>query len=335
MNTTNGSDADRKIGAFIDFLAALDKSDTKTIWAKVMSEKAAIKRTGHTIATQRKTITGYRNAIRERLGTTHPALKYMNLSIDDMEDLREDYKQRVSESHGNLRPVDCEALVATATAIIRDPAKAGHPMRVAAALLLLTGRRVTEVLKTGEFMAGDKKRTLQFCGQLKQSDSADDAPYTIPVLADPALVLSAIDYLRTVADCSEIDNQKVNARYSKYVNAAVADLFADAKGGRLMPKDLRAIYATAAYAWYAPVTVSLNAYVARILGHSPLDLITSLSYVKFYPLGEKRAFVSDVRWSLDVAIALQEDALEAETNPVTQGYIRERIASLEAVAEAT
>jgi hypothetical protein len=55
--------------------------------------------------------------------------------------------------------------------------------------------------------------------------------------------------------------------------------------------ELRKVYATTAYAWYCPSAVSMNAYFARILGHSPLDLFTALSHVQFNPVGQKRCFV--------------------------------------------
>lgn len=37
----------------------------------------------------------------------------------------------------------------------------------------------------------------------------------------------------------------------------------------------------------------MSAYFARILGYSPLDLYTSMSYVLFYPVGQKREFLHD------------------------------------------
>jgi hypothetical protein len=57
----------------------------------------------------------------------------------------------------------------------------------------------------------------------------------------------------------------------------------------MMPKDLRAAYATIAWEWFAPPHIAQSAYNARILGHSELDLVTVQSYIDFYPLGHKRS----------------------------------------------
>lgn len=337
-----------RIPDFIASLREIPSSEKNRIWAACMGEKSVLRnaeylergsnrRVKFTVSAIRRAITDYRNAIREALGNNHHALSVMRLSVDDAESLRVDYLETISETHTNLRQVDCQELAEIATALVSDPASK-KPMEVAAGLLLLTGRRVTEVLKTGVFTAGPKKRTLTFAGQLKKekagSEPIETPPYVIPVLCDPKLILAAIEWLRRAAPCGDITERGVNDRYSKVINAAVKTHFTDAKKGALMPKDLRAIYATTAYGWYAPTTISMNAYFARILGHAELDLATSLSYVKFAPTGEKRAFVSDFRWSLDVAIELQRDALEDEADERVKGFILERIATLEAMRES-
>ena len=339
----NVSLADR-LTAFLDRLEAIG-NDRKAAWGLCMAEKGVLKRSGYAVTSIRRTITEYRNAIRYRFGDKNPALEYMYLSLSDMEALREDYRARVAEQHTALRPVDCETLVATAVAIVSN-SEDQHPMRLAAALLLLTGRRpFAELLANGKLTPGDKRRTLTFDGQAKTggAETARLEAYAIPVLATPSVVLAAFSVLRRVADCSDITDtpgitteeisKRVHGRYSKPLNKAVKELFADANGVPLMPKDLRAIYATTAFAWYAPNTSSQNSYFAAVLGHAENDLITGLSYVKFYPTGQKRAFESDLRWSIDAAIVQQYDLLDAEADETKRGYILDKIATLEAIAE--
>jgi hypothetical protein len=178
-----------------------------------------------------------------------------------------------------------------------------------------------------------KPRRAFFVGQAKRREL--EAPdYTIPVLADPKLVLSAMDVLRSRLNTATMTNQNVHDRYSKYVGRAVSRIFADHSGVPLTPSELRKAYATIAYAWYCPSTLSMNAYFARILGHSPLDLYTSMSYVLFYPVGQKHEFLHDHREALRDAIEAQEAALPSESDEKIRGYITERIVSLRELAKA-
>jgi Telomere resolvase len=91
-----------------------------------------------------------------------------------------------------------------------------------------------------------------------------------------------MEVLRSRLNTAAMTNQNVHDRYSKYVGRAVSRIFTDHSGVPLTPSELRKAYATTACAWYCPSTLSMNAYFARILGHSPLDLYTSMSYVLFW-----------------------------------------------------
>jgi len=80
----------------------------------------------------------------------------------------------------------------------------------------------------------------------------------------------------------------------------------------MMPKDLRAAYATIAWEWFAPPHIAQSAYIARILGHSELDLVTVQSYIDFYPLGHKRDFQRAHRAGLRDAINQLAQLTQAE-----------------------
>lgn len=343
-----------RIPDFLRRLDAIGRNNASELWGVCMAEKRVLKGYGYSIGALKRTLTDYRKAITARFGASAPALPFMRLSLEDMEELRDGYRATVTTAHGQLRPIGMDAFLETAEAVLSQ-GDSQHPMRLAAALLFVTGRRTVELFLAGTFRPSPKRRTLVFDGQAKTrgAASAQLEPYEIPVLADPRLVLNAIAQLRrrldeepepgrgrprNTADPRDDDataaRKLVNGRYSKVIGTFSAELFRDGDDAYLTPKDLRAAYATVAYVKYAPATVSMNAYFSRILGHSPLDLITSLSYVKFYPIGEKRAFASDVRWAIDAAIALQEDALEKATDDTTRGYIRERVTQLQAAAAA-
>jgi telomere resolvase len=317
----------RRISGFVARVAAIPTSDqnyTNVLWGTCMAEKRELKRYGYALGSLRRTLTDYRHALRDRFGDDHLALRYIRLSKADVAEMREDYANTVEEQNLNMRPVRLDELVATATKIVRE-AEGRHPAAIAAALALLTGRRVVELLKTGRFSEGTKRRTLIFSGQAKTggSKNARTDPYEIPVHAEPKLLLAAFRILRREFDCTELTNGGVNDRYSKRLSIHANALFADANRTPLTMHELRAVYAIAAYAWLAPVTISPIAYLPRILGHGHGDYTTSHSYWKFHPIGEKRAVVADFRWGIADELVELDDALEDARDET----VRERLAA--------
>jgi hypothetical protein len=113
-----------------------------------------------------------------------------------------------------LRPVDGEDLTDRAIALLDHRA----PLVAAAALMLLTGRRKIAILRTGTLSTitagaaisenAPAENTLIFDGQAKTRGgvSAHTAPYLIPVLAEPQLVLDAF------ARRANLTNEQVHNR---------------------------------------------------------------------------------------------------------------------------
>ncbi len=332
----------RRIPRFMARLAAIPRDEPNRIWGTCMAEKSRLKTyeyeyepnkfTRYTVPTVKNVLTAYRKAVIEELGADHPALEILTLSLKDQEEFRQAGLIQTYDDHTNLRPIDPDKLVGIATELIKIPDDV-HVMTLAAALLMLTGRRFIEIIKLGVFSGATRRRSLVFAGQAKtrNAETAQTEPYVIPVLANPTLILKAIDVLRRRTNVADLDNQKVNGRYSKHLGTHAAQLFHDANRMALIPKELRAAYATTAFAWYCPNGTSMNAYFAAILGHSFLDVVTSVSYIDFYPLAQKRAFVTDHKRALSDAIAAQEIALEAEPDPAKRPFIEERIEMLESL----
>ncbi len=330
-----------RIPLFIDRLRAIPPDEKKRIWGLCMAEKKAIKKyryvdgaelRGYSLSGIKNIFTAYRKAIQEAFGD-HIAIDHFRLTDAEMDEFREDYRVKVSDDHTNLRAIDDEALVAIATEIA-EAAETCDTMELAGALLLLTGRRPVEVLKTGVFLSTPARNHVMFGGQAKRRElETDAANYAIPVLAPPAIVLAAVKALRRREITTNLTNQGVNGRFSKYLGRAVARRFFDKAKTPLQPIELRKVYATISYAWYCPQTVSMNAHFAQVLGHSPLDLFTALSYVQFYPVGQKREFLSDHRNALADAITSQEAAIASEPDATQRGYIVDRVAKLRDLAK--
>lgn len=153
------------------------------------------------------------------------------------------------------------------------------PNRVAAGLLLLTGRRTIEVFQRAEFsVIGD--RTLHFKGQAKakgSSQSRDD--YEIPVLADAYQVLDAFYWLRKNYPCEGLTGQQVNRKVAPNLGKACRSNFPTIQD--CTPHDLRAAYAEICFNFLGQGQTGYNAFFAQILGHSKNDVVTALRYKKF------------------------------------------------------
>jgi hypothetical protein len=168
-----------------------------------------------------------------------------------------------------------------------------NPYDKAVALAFVTGRRMIELFKQGEFEStGDDKR-LKFSGQAKQlktmssvleTDTKDDG-YFIPTLVSAELILKNIKQLREAKNCDGINNRQVNARYCNSCNVASRRFI-----GRKF-HDLRSAYAVVTYHCAQPHKWSQNAWVCTVLGHTNVngsvtyasanveDMHTSLKFV--------------------------------------------------------
>lgn len=234
-----------------------------------------------------------------------------------------------------LSPIDAERLVARASELLESESY----LQRTAAIAALTGRRPVEILKSGEFQLGLDDHTLVFAGQAKTRDAdgrAKDA-YEIPALAHRDKIVDAVAQLRaelsvptkrTERPISELDASELNDRVGKPLRQITQREFG------MTPQELRAAYATIAHARYASERGTFG-YFAEVLGHSPLDEKTGLSYAKYAIRGEERATVRAMeRGRSELLDTLRQQLLEHDANSSSQdqtrGYLQERIARVEA-----
>lgn len=144
--------------------------------------------------------------------------------------------------------------------------------RMAAGLLLATGRRTVEVLKTGNFYLNknqsSKGYVCMFSGQAKEG-LFPGGEYEIPLLAPYWLVKKAFTQVREMYPTDGFTNADVNSSYAPSINAYLK------KSCGLTPHSLRAAYAIMNYALSGKdemgknkKRISLIGYISRILGHS-------------------------------------------------------------------
>ena len=165
--------------------------------------------------------------------------------------------------------IQASELISRCKAILKDTR--ANPFDLAAALALLTGRRMIEIFKCGVFTAVSD-HAVTFSGQAKKGDHEEPPSYEIPVLASPHLINSALATLRAAKDCTALTNRGVNLRYANSANAAARRLL----GNDHHFHTLRGVYAVLAYNACLPHKYSLNAFVAKVLGHAGLG--SSLHY---------------------------------------------------------
>lgn len=359
---------EERIENFLERLAQRKKRDVAGIRALCLGERNFLKnakyvkrgddpkdpeaRTTLSVTRRHKLLTGYRNAIRERFGDDHPALRYMLLSDEEQDARNAVQRATIIDRHGDRRALDVEKYLEAALEVLAKALEPNPPpaLLIAAALIAVTGRRPIEILLTGNLLevppikAGSttdalfdrsvhhaKRWAMIFGGQAKTrgAETARNMPYFIPVLAPPALILEVFEKLRLRYNVQGLTPQEVGNRAWKELGRYAKACFVDHAGEGIKPSELRAAYTTIAYERYAPEKFSWNRYTARILGHSEADIATSFSYDQFYPVGSKRAYDREIHRATRETLEALREQREREADPVKAGYLDEKIKAVE------
>lgn len=173
---------------------------------------------------------------------------------------------------------------------------------------LATGRRMTEICKTGEFKKQDDKKFVIFSGQLKKKDLTDK-PYEIPIIGlDSDELRDVMKRLRAQKDWSKDDNEKVASLTNKRPN----DIFKALFGANVTSEIIRGAYAFIAYRSQKNHLVSEVYYGANILGHKDGDLSTfAMNYMKVYVnMPTNNGDFTDLNKKMDKLIGLFEKFLK-------------------------
>lgn len=234
------------------------------------------------LASLKVPLTAARNLLRVRLAVTeqnswlnprtaqqeHLALKYLNFTDEEWLAINAPSEEALRQRREDPGYVpDPDAIVAKAASLLAN----SYWQDVALGLSVLTGRRVTEILKTGS-LSPETDWTVTFSGQLKKRDVILP-PYEIPTLIRADLVLAAWRRLRTLLDCSGLTKEEVDAQYAPEVRAVATRHFGALVPMRVGHEDqlythlFRCIYGLIAVLHFAPDTVLNLDYMAEIYGH--------------------------------------------------------------------
>jgi hypothetical protein len=144
-----------------------------------------------------------RRTIKDRFGNDHFSLDFFRFSRDESFELNRQ-KQAPARTRqlqqGYLK--DPNAIVAKAVALLDSPEWAD----IACALAVLTGRRLNEILKSGEFEI-KSRWIVTFKGALKRRSESTPLVFDIPVLTTAQRVVKAVQNLRRIIPSDANENQ--------------------------------------------------------------------------------------------------------------------------------
>src|SRR5437667_3882874 len=188
----------------------------------------------------------------------HISLKFLNLSKEDwaarVAPSQEKKEQRLQDRQFLANP---DGVVARAMSLLDS----SHWQDIAVGLACLTGRRATEVLVVGSFTP-HTRYSVTFKGQLKVRDKVMP-PYEIPVLCEAALVLSAVDRMRSLVGDSAVSEDDLSGVADRHFS----ELVPGRAGASLYTHLFRAVYGCLAVFYFCPSRILDAVYLNRVYGH--------------------------------------------------------------------
>jgi hypothetical protein len=217
---------------------------------------------------QRNLMTDVRSAIKSHLGTDHVALETMNFTVEEWTTINDPIAAQVARRNENVVLLDNpDAIVAQAVRMLESREWAD----IAAGLVVLTGRRSSEIMGSAQFQLKSQWSVL-FTGALKRRGEVQRLSFEIPTLTTAERVVKALDKLREISPTHGLSAQQINQKYAHAVATACDRHFSDLvpkRDGRenLFTHLFRSVYATIATLWFAPTSVDASEYKAAIQGH--------------------------------------------------------------------
>ena len=218
---------------------------------------------------------------------------------------REQSAEKNNAQQDNRRPIVGELIIEKATTYLNDK----DPYSQAAAIAVLTGRRVTEVLAKGRFYTSDHPYALLFKGQQK---AKGDPVFIIPTLIPAQDILDAFTIFKKKPEIKALrglDSTEIRGAIGGRVNHRVRTIFGeDNKTGALIPiiedrkstsvHSLRGAYAALACVYLKPVQQDDDRFIQAILGHCTGEALKRSSnapalqhYKHYYVVNRKSKYV--------------------------------------------
>jgi hypothetical protein len=245
-------------------------------------------------ASLKRYFTMYRNYLKSKIGTqklieSQPLLSLLlsilTLNEKQQAEFKTTHHAEISHGQRNLRKIyDVEKYLSTAVGLLTAISVYDKILGIAA----LTGRRPAEIACSAVLapIANNDYAAL-FSGQLKAKDRIDVAPYEIPLLHEYIAIARALASIREAKPQFMNKPLLFNSTASGELGIRVKRHFAGLIEGDIQAKNLRAIYALLSFDQFNKqssdgyVTISMNSYFSKVLGHSENDVVTCGSYIDF------------------------------------------------------
>lgn len=221
----------------------------------------------------------------------------LHLDADETRTLQEQQAASIkSLASSVVRIENADELVADARRILKK-ATENSACAIAAAIALTTGRRMIEILQRGAFTELPRQKyTVLFTGQAKAglqevvSITKNEAvQYTIPVLAPANVLVNAMAVLREKTNTATMDSKRINSAWCRKLNEYVKSHVHPDLGFH----DIRTLYALIAFEALKPHTYSVNAFVAKTLGHTNISMSVAYTRMQVYGINKLRRYNSE------------------------------------------
>jgi hypothetical protein len=235
-------------------------------------------RSEYKVTTLRKNLTQYRKALKS-VGINLD--KYLKIKKAEQRSIEKAFKSdKYNENKNRIKISDYEGMISKAIELL-DSEKIND---VAVGLVLLLGRRPSEILKTAKlYNYGKRKDMLFFRGQLK-SRGIDKGKIQLYALGGTSKKCKeALKRFRDVAGTNKMTLREVDKRYLTQLQRRTKYHFTNYLG-RCTTYDLRKAYGCICSHLYhsdsSPITKTV--FLANLMGHNVGDTDAAKSYDKFY-----------------------------------------------------
>lgn len=277
-----------------NFYDAIQKYKTlKDLNKRIDIEVEYLNKSCGSVASLKRYFTMYRNYLKSKIQPSQKIgskslldllLSRFALNIEQQQTFKNNHVLEISHAQKNLRKIyDIQKFIDTGVNLLSAVSVYDRIVGLCA----LTGRRPAEIGCTAILKPTEDKRLALFEGQLKVKDRDNIQPYIIPLLSEYEAINNTLLSIREQKP-QFIDKPLLfNGIASKELGIRSRKHFKDIVEGDIQVKNLRAIYATIAYDHYCKsssvgyITVSMNSYFSKILGHGENDVVTCGSYIDF------------------------------------------------------
>lgn len=238
--------------------------------------------------------------------------KLLNLSKEQWNKRKAPQHKKTEEQARNTVSLNPHLLIESA----KNGLESDKTAELGAALLFLSGRRPSELIKTARFKKIDDVH-LEFSGQIKNRGIVRKA-YEIPCLVQTDLFLEAFERFRNMSRILELieieDFAEIDSKFNNSLRYQIRKVFSDLPPShgqkQISSNNLRSAYATVATKFYCPKNVTDLLYYGDILGHSrPKEIehdeqvrqsyATTLSYFDYrVELDEEKSLVENISKSV-------------------------------------